>query len=198
MVIIAYGIPLAPFTSFEYLGIVLSAADDDWPVVVSNLWKSHQKWERMTRVLRREVVDDRTLVQIYLTVFQSVMLYGLETWVMTPRIGRVLGGFHHRVARRLTGRQPRQVREIVWVYPPLEDAMTEAGFQDVDTYVSRRHNTVAQFIATRPIMDLCLAADQRPGPRVSKRWWEQDGVGVEGMRTAAREAERMEGEEDNV
>ena len=36
---------------------------------------------------------------------------------MTPRIGRDLDGFHHRVARRLMGRQSRRVRDGVWFYP---------------------------------------------------------------------------------
>ena len=49
--------------------------------------------------------------------------------------------------------------------------MVKALLQEVETYVSRRQNMVAKFIATRPIMDLCLAAEWRPGPRVSKRWW---------------------------
>ena len=56
---------------------------------------------------------------------------------MNPHIGRVLGGFHHRVDRRLTGRQTWQGRDGVWTYPPLEDAMAEAGLQEVETYVSR-------------------------------------------------------------
>ena len=80
--------------------------------------------------------------------------------------------------------------------PTLEDAIAEAGFQEVDTYISRRQNTVTQFIVTRPIMDLCLVAERRPGSRVTKRWWEQDGLGVEGIRTAAREEEQIEGEDD--
>ena len=67
--------------------------------------------------------------------------------------------------------------------------MVEAILQEVKTYVSRRQNTVTQFIATRPIMDLCLAAEWRPGSRVAKRWWEQDGLDLEEMRTAAWEAE---------
>ena len=74
--------------------------------------------------------------------------------------------------------------------------MGEAGLQEVDTYVYRRQNTVAQFIVTRPIMDLCLAAERRMGSRVYNRWWEQDGLDVEGIRTAAREVERTEGGED--
>ena len=52
---------------------------------------------------------------------------------MTPHIGRVLGGFHHRVNHRLMGKQPWQGRDIVWVYPPLEDAMEEEVLKEVET-----------------------------------------------------------------
>ena len=44
--------------------------------------------------------------------------------------------------------------------------MVEAGLKEVETYISCCQITVAQFIATRPIMDLCLAAEWRPGSRV--------------------------------
>ena len=75
---------------------------------------------------------------------------------------RVLGRLHHRVDRRLMGWQPRKGQDIGCFYPPLEDAMAEAGLQELETYVSCFQNTVAQYIVTRPIMDLCLAAKQRP------------------------------------
>ena len=45
-------------------------------------------------------------------------------------------------------------------------------------------------------MNQCLAEEQRPWPRISKRWWGQDGVDTEGMRAADLEAERTEGEQD--
>ena len=46
---------------------------------------------------------------------------------------RVLGGFYHRLDRILTGPQPRKGWDRDWVYLPLEDAMAEAGLQEVDT-----------------------------------------------------------------
>ena len=61
--------------------------------------------------------------------------------------------------------------------------MVDPGLQEVDTYVSRLQNTVAKYIATRPIMDLCLAAKQRLGPRVATQWWEQEGLDLDGIRT---------------
>ena len=74
--ITAYGIPLAPVTSFNYLGIILLAADGDWSAVVRNLRRARQKWTRMTRLLSREGTDALTLGQIYLAVVQSVIIYG--------------------------------------------------------------------------------------------------------------------------
>ena len=59
---------------------------------------------------------------------------------------RLLGGFQHRVDRRLTGGQPWKGRDGVWFYPPLEDAMVEAGLQEVETYISLLQNTVAKYI----------------------------------------------------
>ena len=115
----------------------------------------------------------------------AVMLYGLETWVMTPCIKRFLGGFHHRVALRLTGRQPRIGQESEYLYTLLLDAMAEVGLQEVLTYIPHNYNTVTQFIVTRPIMDLCLAAERGPGSRVAKWWWDKDGLELEGMGTVA-------------
>ena len=43
----------------------------------------------------------------------------------------------------------------VWEYPSLEEVMVEAGFEGIGTYVTRRQNMVAQYIAKQPILDIC-------------------------------------------
>ena len=45
-------------------------------------------------------------------------------------------------------------------------------------------------------MDLCLTVERHMGSRVTKRWRDQEGLDLEGMRMAAQEAEREEGGED--
>ena len=39
-----------------------------------------------------------------------------------------------------------------------EAARKEAGFEPMETYILSRQNTAAQYIVTRPILDLCEAA----------------------------------------
>ena len=46
----------------------------------------------------------------------------------------------------------------------------------------------AQYIATRPILDLCVRSARRPGARVSRWWWEQAGIDLEGAKKRAAEA----------
>ena len=55
----------------------------------------------------------------------------------------------------------------------------------METCISRRQNTVAQFIATSPILDLCLEAERRPVEWVVKKWWEKDGINLVGIQEEA-------------
>ena len=54
--------------------------------------------------------------------------------------------------------------------------MVESGFEGIEVYIMKRQNTVAQYIATRPILDFCERSDWRLGERLSRRWWEQEGL----------------------
>ena len=58
-------------------------------------------------------------------VVQVVFLFGLETWVITPHMGRALGIFHNRVDHLPTERHPRRLWVGRWEYPPLKEVMEE-------------------------------------------------------------------------
>ena len=77
--------------SFKHLGGVILAADDDWTEVVQNLAKAQTVWQRMSRILSREGESPRVYGFFFKAVFQSVLLFSAEMWVVTPRMGRFLG-----------------------------------------------------------------------------------------------------------
>ena len=166
----------------------MTAGDDDWMALVSNLGEARRSWGWLLRVLGREGADPRVLRTFYTSVAQEILLFGAETWVLTPRMEKALESFQSRVASRITGRQPRQKEDGRWEYPPLEGALREAGMVGIRTSITRRQNTVAQYIATRPILDLCERATWRPVAHESRRWWEQDGIDLEGARKRAAES----------
>ena len=62
-------------SSFEYLGRILSALDNNWPSVFSNLSKAQKKWAHLTRVLGWEGADSWSLGNFYMVVVQVVLLF---------------------------------------------------------------------------------------------------------------------------
>ena len=139
------------------------AGDNDCPAVMINLKNARKSWSKLMRILVREGDNLRVSGMFFSTVVQVVLLFGSETWVMTPCMEHALGSFQHRVAQRITGRHPRRHEEGGWDYPPLVTAMEEAFFEEIGVYILKRQNKFAQYIATRTILDLCEQLVRRPG-----------------------------------
>ena len=83
-------------TSFKYPERVISATDDNWPEVVRNLAKVKTVWSRMLRILSREGATPQVSSFFFKAVIQGVLLFGAETWVVTPCMSKALGGFRPR------------------------------------------------------------------------------------------------------
>ena len=136
-------------------------------------------WGRLQRILRREGATPRISGSFFKAVVQQVLLFGAEMRVVTPKMERALGGFLHGTARRLTGRQAQRGKNIEWYYPSLEGDMREAGLTGINKSIADRQNTVAQYIATRPLLDLCKGDRAREGAKVPMRWWNQADINWE-------------------
>ena len=95
----------------------------------------------------------------------------------------------HGDARRITGRQPWRGWDGKWYYPSLAGGMKEAGFTEIRKSITNRQNMVAQYIVTRPILDLCERTTHRGGARVSRRWWDQLGIDWDTAKERAAETD---------
>ena len=125
----------------------------------------------MLRILGREGEDPRPSVNFYKAVVQATLLFDVESWVMPPWVGRTMCGFHQRVACRLAKIHLTRGGACRWICLSLDKPMKAVGLEEVETYVLRHQNTVAQYISTRLILELCLTAERRTGSQVSMRWW---------------------------
>ena len=168
----AYGAPIESVLEFKYLGRILTVTYKYWPAVVGNLRKARRSWGWLARVLSREGAYPKVSWAFYISMTQAVLIFGSETWVLTARMEKSLESFNSRVARKIMGRQPRRGKDGSWYFPSLAGAMKETGMLRIRTSIHRRQNKVLQFIATRPILDLCEKATRRPGAGVARRWWE--------------------------
>ena len=104
-----------------------------------------------------------------MVVVQAVLLFGPKTWVLTHQLEKYLEDFHHQAVRRMSGMVPKYQWDGIWVYPPIEVEPEMVGLDEISMYIFRHQNTVAQYIANCPIMDLCLAAERKTGLRLYRR-----------------------------
>ena len=174
VVINVNGTPLEKVGTFVYLGRPIAYNNSDWPAIHRNLKRAQQRWGMVSRVLERTGASPRVRGMFYKAVVQAVLLYGCESWVITDSMRKVLEGFHHRIARRISGLVAQRIGDNQWEYPPIADALEAAGLWTMKEYIRRRQATVEQYIATRPIYQLCTTAETQPGTSRFMRWWQQD------------------------
>ena len=148
--------------------------DDDWPAVYWNLSKACKQWARIAHVLSRTGASPCTSSMFYKAIVQSVLLFGYETWTLSATMLKALGGFHNRVAHKLSGLWPTLIfRDKMWVYPPTTEVLEKAYLQPIMHYISARQNRLAESIATRPILHLCRTAERQSGSTTHLWWWKR-------------------------
>ena len=172
-----YGRTLPTTSTFKYLGRPMSTTDSDWPAVFRNLTRARQKWVRASKILGQQGADPVICGHLYIAVVQSLLLYGSETWVVTPQMLTLLDGFHHRCTRRIAGMAPKfDVRTNSWSKPPIEEAFALTKLKPLAEYIQKRQNHIAEYVALRPIYSLCTQSVRRSGSTNRTLWWTQPSV----------------------
>ena len=86
---------------FQYLGRLLAYDDKDIQAICSNLKKAWGRWAGILGVLRVENTSPRVYAMFYKATVQAVLLFGSETWNLTPTTMKWLNGFHIRAAYQM-------------------------------------------------------------------------------------------------
>jgi len=104
----------------------------------------------------KKVLTPRCVIGIfYKAVVRSVLLLGWESWTVTGAMWTVLKGFCHRVARRMADMMAYRGPGTGWIYPPLEEALKEAGLCAMEHCVNKHQQCTVDYISTRPIWVRC-------------------------------------------
>ena len=59
------------------------------------------------------------------------------------------------------------------IYPKLTDVLEECGMSTLEEYITVRQQTIAVYVATRPILQECRQGKRQRGSMRRQWWWEQ-------------------------
>ena len=167
---------LSPSEDFTYLVHKITYNNSDWAAVYQNLQKYQRRRGILSRVLERTGATVQAGGEMYKAVARSVILYGSKSWVVTRDMLKVPEGFHHWAARHITGMTATRGAGEECEYTTVGEATEAAGIHPIEVYIRRRHATISERVACRPIYELCMEAERMPGTTRLVRWWDQDAV----------------------
>ena len=149
--------------------------DHDGRAVRAQLLKARKVWVRLGNILKDENVSPRVNGMFFRAMVQAVLLYRSETWYLTPALLARLNGFQIKAGYRMA-RENRLKRDPDgnWMYPRSEDVLEECGLLKMEAYILRRHNSIAEYVATRPLYHACREGEPLCGTPHRLWWWEQE------------------------
>jgi hypothetical protein len=142
----AYGEELERVEVFKYLGRLIAYDDANTQAMRLNLRKARGCWAWISHVLRAENANARMRGMFYTATVQAVLLYGSETWSLSPTSIKQLEGFHICASWQMTSMSPEKKPDGSWSYPRSKDVLEAAGLQTIAHYMGLRRQTVANFI----------------------------------------------------
>ncbi len=171
---LVHGDVLEQVEVFKYLGRLLAQDDNDIQAIRAQMQKARATWARVGQVLRSKNASPCIPAKFYKAVVQAVLLYGSETWILSPTALARLEGFHIRAAYWMVKKnKPHRGPGHRWVYPKSEDVLEECGLKTIAEYINVRWQTIAECVATRLILDECVQGKQKQGAIPHRWWWEQ-------------------------
>jgi hypothetical protein len=141
---------------FKYLGRLLIHNNDNIQAICTQLPKARATWAWVSQVLHNENVSPHITATFYKAVVQAILLYGSETWVLSRMALAHLEGFHIRAAYQMAKmHKPKRGLGRTWIYPHLVGVLQECGLKTMEEYIGIRWQTIAVYVATRPILTKC-------------------------------------------
>ena len=86
---------------------------------------------------------------------QVVLLIGSQTWILSAKIERKVEGSHMGFLSHITVDRALRKVEGIWETSRAVLVREAAGTQLVMTYIGRQQGMVSQWVALRPIFEVC-------------------------------------------
>ena len=142
--------------SFKYLGRILHWADENCPAGLRNIPRARQIWRQIWKLMMREGADPIITEKFYHAVIQEVIIFGSETWMFTAAMLQNFKGVRVSLLWQATGMKARRLGDKTWRKEGGGRMLQAEGTKPLREYINKRQATVAEWVALRPIFEVCV------------------------------------------
>ena len=106
-------------------------------------------------MMQREGTYIKLLAMLYREVFQAVVLFRSESWVLLEEMDKTVEGVHTSFLRQITGKRARRNTDSTWLTPASGEVWESMLMQLLYTYIGCIKGLVDQWASLSPIFELC-------------------------------------------
>ena len=99
---------------FKYPGRLMEQSGSEWTDIRRNMGRVRQVWGRLGVILRWEGEDPITSASFYRAVVQAVLLFGLETWILSAAMEKRIAGVRVGFLQQVTGKRANRRMDETW------------------------------------------------------------------------------------
>ena len=139
--------------------------------IEANLKRARATWGQIHHILSSDGASPTCMARFYMTIVQSVLLFGSETWVLSQCMLRRLNSFHYRCARYMAHQHIRQLPNGDWHHPDMNVVLETCHLRTLQEYINIRKTRLLHRYA-EPHLELyqqCLSLPMTNNRR--SVWW---------------------------
>ena len=162
---------IANVSHFKYLGRTITNNDDDFPAILHNISRARGQWCRIKRILTNQDATPRMMSRFYLSIVQSSLLYGSESWTLNQTTRRMLHSFHNMCARGIAKMHSRQNDDGTWTLVDMTLVRECSSLQPITDYIQQRKANLLPYATTRHIYQTCIRSLPLSTNSRQITWW---------------------------
>ena len=124
-------------------------------------------------MLRAENTTPRVCGIFYKATVHYVLIFGHETWNLSPLVMEYIEGLHIPAAQHMSGNMHCKNYGGSWTYPSSEDILEDMCVFTVGPYIGVRRHIITNFITNGPIFELCQDVGRKSVTSSCQCWWDQ-------------------------
>ena len=106
-------------------------------------------------MFRREGAEPQVSPMFYRVVVQKVLLFGAETWVFSEAMYSNMEVVHVGLLGWTMEQRAVRQEDGTWRQVSAEKFLDNSVTPSPGTYIDRRQETVSEWVALRPILEVC-------------------------------------------
>ena len=144
-------------------------------------------------MLRREGADSSVSEKFYGALVQAVLFFGAEMWVLSAPMAQSLEGVHVGFLRKAKKLKAERLRERLCWKAASKKVLQGAETQPIQTYLDRRQATVSEWVALRPIFNVCARETGYEGGGNLRVPWQRQEAAEKQLKFKLEEILRRQG-----